>query len=109
VKLVAKSERSDAPVACTLSDAGQLNQRLDDWRQLLAQATNREPIDGGLRLRFPSGAEVATDVARLAAAEVGCCGWIDFTIAVRADATLLDVQAGPDGYAVLLSMFGAPA
>lgn len=94
------------PIACTLTSRDAVADRIDDWRQVVAAAVGREPIDGGLRLRFATDASTAADLARLAALEVGCCGWMDFALGVSADGTTLDVRAPDEGVDVLLSLFG---
>jgi hypothetical protein len=94
------------PIACTLTSADEMDERLRDWQRALSNATSREAVDGGVRLRFGNDPAVAANLARLAALEVGCCGWLDFRLAVAAEATTLDVRAPEEGMAVLLSLFG---
>jgi hypothetical protein len=94
-------------VACTLTGADDVAQRVDDWQRLLSRVVARETIDGGLLVRLPAGADLAAEVARLSAAEVECCSWIDFTIRVTVDATILEVRAPAAGQDTLASVFGA--
>jgi len=76
------------------------------WHAVLALATDRVSMVGGIRLRFPSTGGVAADLARLAAAEVDCCTFFDFRLHVGADGVELDVTA-PDVAAPLVAgLFG---
>ena len=97
---------AEQPIACTLTSADERNERLDDWAGLLATAVGREEIEGGVRVRFAAGPDAAARVARLAAAEIDCCGWLELTLHIESDATILEIHAPADGQAVLLSMFG---
>jgi DNA-binding transcriptional MerR regulator len=101
-----RSAPEQQEIACTLTSPEEVSVRIDGWQQLLAHCTSREGIDGGFRVRFSTGPTVAAEVARLAAAEVGCCSWIDFTVRVSPDATILEVRAPVAGQDVLASMFG---
>jgi DNA-binding transcriptional MerR regulator len=103
----------DAPIACTLG-AGEMSTRLDEWHGLLAHdgelrrgVTARRALDdGGLRLEFGSGTDVA-EVARLAAAEQGCCRFFRFAVVIDGRGVALEVHAPPDGRPVLTALFGA--
>lgn len=87
-------------IACTL-DAEQLPGRGAAWRDLVALATDRHPIDGGVRLTLPHRAEVAATAAQLATMEVDCCAFFTFQLTVDKDALLFDVTAPPDGQGVI--------
>lgn len=78
--------------------------RLDEWHALLKEVS-REPIPGGVRLRFPPPAPLA-EIARLAGAEQACCAFLTFTITVDVQGVTVDVTAPADGRAVLDSVFG---
>ncbi|MFD4764234.1 heavy metal-responsive transcriptional regulator [Streptomyces sp. NPDC058439] len=96
----------DAPVACTLGGPA-LEGRTQEWRQLVEQAETREEIPDGLRLTFPATAELAGQVAALAADEQGCCSFFDFTLHLAPAALELTVRA-PEAAALLLAdLFGA--
>ncbi|HEX5402514.1 MAG TPA: MerR family transcriptional regulator [Pseudonocardiaceae bacterium] len=97
---------TDAPVVCTLSE-DELGIRAEDWRELLTTVTDREPIQGGLRLTLPT--EHAARVAELAVAEQGCCAFFDFTIRLGTNALVLDVRAPATAADLVASLFGAPA
>jgi DNA-binding transcriptional MerR regulator len=93
-------------IVCTLASEDDVTQRVDDWQRLAASARGREAIEGGMRLRFDPGPSLAGELAALAAAEVGCCGWLDFTVGVSAAETILDVHAPDAGMEVVTSLFG---
>jgi MerR family transcriptional regulator, copper efflux regulator len=105
----------EAPIACTLG-AGEMSTRLDDWSALLAHkqellqgVTARSALDdGGLRLEFGAGTDV-TEIARLAAAEQGCCRFFRFALVIDDRGTALEVHAPPHGQPVLTALFGVAA
>ncbi|WP_405819506.1 heavy metal-responsive transcriptional regulator [Streptomyces sp. NBC_01390] len=97
-----------APVACTLGGA-ELGERTEQWRTLIARAERREDIPDGLRLTFPSRADLAAEVAALAAAEQGCCAFFDFTLHLTPDALQLDVHAPESAAGMLADLFGVTA
>lgn len=101
----------EAPIACTL-DVGELSTRLDQWTALLADkqdllggVTARRALDDGLRLEFGPDADVA-ELARLAAAEQGCCRFFAFTLTLDARGIALEVRAPADAQPVLAALFG---
>ena len=110
-----RSDAEEPAIACTL-DGGQMGARVDAWAGLLGPPDSEDPggvvareaIDGGVRLTFGPGADVA-EVARLAAAEQDCCRFFRFALSIDARGLALEVRA-PDGAAdVVTALFGAPA
>jgi hypothetical protein len=95
----------DLPIACTL-DAGAMDARLDDWRQVLSAATAREDTADGVRLRFPHDQELAARLAALAVAETGCCAFFRFSLTAVADALWLDVDAPPEARPIVEQLVG---
>lgn len=102
----------ELPIACTLG-AGETAGRLEEWNALLADkrdlrqgVTARVPLDDGLRLEFGPNTDV-TEIARLAAAEQGCCRFFSFALVFDRRGIALEVHAPPDGQAVLSALFGA--
>jgi MerR family copper efflux transcriptional regulator len=93
-------------IVCTLSGTDAIAGRVDEWQGLLATATGREAIDGGVRLQFPAGAATAAELARLAAAEQECCSFFDFTVRLASGGTALEVRAPADARDVVASLFG---
>jgi DNA-binding transcriptional MerR regulator len=107
VQLVAKPETTlDAPpIACTLAP-DRMSDRMVEWHKLLTQAIGREPLDGGVRVRFPAGPDVAAEVAQLAAAEHDCCTFFNFTIVMNHTGTVLEVRAPADAAVLVDAVFG---
>lgn len=96
------------PVACSLEPEA-VPGRVDDWQHMLARATSRTAIDGGVALHFPATPDVAGELARLAAAEQQCCAFFDFRITIAGPAIVLEVRAPADAHDVVTAMFGAAA
>jgi DNA-binding transcriptional MerR regulator len=108
VAFVVKAVNGHEPaIGCTLTDSQGVARRVEEWQRLLSSLESRQTIDNSILLRFPPGSEVAAEVARLSSAEAECCSWIDFTIRVTAEATVLEVRAPPAGQAILASMFSS--
>ncbi|GEA87978.1 MerR family transcriptional regulator [Cellulomonas cellasea] len=95
-------------IACSL-DAGAVPERVSRWRALVAQATHREPVDGGTALVFPADPGLAAEVARLATAEQACCGFFDFTVRLARGQVRLEVRAPDEAADVVAAMFGPTA
>ena len=119
VPLLARSDANptgsvdEIPIACTLG-AGEMATRLDEWNALLAGQPHllrgvlarRALDDGGLRLEFGPNTDV-TEIARLAAAEQGCCRFFTFALMIDDRGFALEVHAPPDAQPVLTALFGA--
>jgi hypothetical protein len=111
----AEGPEGAAPIACTL-DGADMATRLDEWNALLADehglvggvTARRRLDDGGLRLEFGPGTDVAA-IARLAAAEQGCCRFFRFALVIDDRGVALEVHAPPDGQPVLAALFGTAA
>lgn len=95
-------------MACTL-DGAELGERTEQWQQLVGKAVRREETPDGVRLFFPGGAELAGEVAALAAAEQGCCAFFDFTLHLTPTALQLSVRAPESAAGMLADLFGATA
>ncbi len=93
-------------IACSLDTAGQ-QQRLIEWRELLAGAILREEIPGGMRFSFPVHDEMVGRVRALATAEQQCCSFLSFTISEQDGLAVMSVVAPPEGLEALLVLFGA--
>lgn len=101
-------ERTDPAIACTLP-AGEVPDRIEHWQGVLAHVTHRDrTTDGGLRLTLDQ--DVALDeVARLAAAEQGCCAFFSFAITVDHRGTALEVRAPEEAGEIVTAVFGVGA
>jgi DNA-binding transcriptional MerR regulator len=92
----------DPPIGCTLTP-GALAERVERWRAVLATATSRAAVPGGARLGFALGS--VGEVARLAAAEHECCGFLDFALGLTGGAAYLDVRAPAAAQELLTALF----
>lgn len=98
---------ASSAVACSLEPA-LVGGRIDDWKNTVAQAEDREQLPDGIRLRFPRHIDVAA-LSELAADEQTCCEFFTFTIGIHANAVTLDVTGPADAQPVITAMFGAAA
>jgi len=96
----------DRPIICTLTDADSMQQRIEEWRVVLAHAVGRDDIAGGVRVRFAGDPETAAAIARLSAAEQACCSFFEFDLHIAADELALDVRAPDEARELVTSLFG---
>ena len=110
VPLTLRPVHDDAPepIACSLPP-GAVPDRVTDWQGVVARATDRQPVDGGVSLTFPSDDDLAAQIAGLAAAEQRCCPFFTFTVRLTTGQLRLDVQAPADAADVVAAMFGSTA
>jgi DNA-binding transcriptional MerR regulator len=95
---------ADAPaIACSLGQ-GDARRRIFDWQQVLGLATRTEGAVGGVRAVFEPSAEVIAELARLCAAETGCCPFLTFDLEISGAAIVLTI-AGGAGAEELLGRF----
>ena len=92
-------------VACTLG-ATDVPDRVSQWQGVTVRAVAREPIPGGVALSFDASEELAGEIARLAAAEQGCCHFFTFTVRLTPGRVRLEVEAPADAVDVVAAMFG---
>ncbi|MEO7836932.1 MAG: hypothetical protein ABIS21_04760, partial [Acidimicrobiales bacterium] len=95
----------EAASACTL-DAAEIPGRIHDWRSLMARATGREWVEGGVRVRFGAEDGLAATVAGLAQAEQACCAHFDFAVGIGSNSITLEVRAPFDVEPLVDSLFG---
>jgi MerR family transcriptional regulator, copper efflux regulator len=110
---------TDEPaIVCTL-DADRIGARIEDWSALLAGVgagaggvsagvVARTAVEGGIRLEFGPGADVA-EIARLAAAEQDCCRFFGFDLSIDARGVALEVRTPVEAAELVTAVFGAPA
>lgn len=112
VGVALSSSAPDAvPIVCTLGglsgedaiEAGLI--RIGEWQAVVAWATAREAIEGGLRLVFPREVDLSP-IAELAAAEQECCNFFRFAIAIETDHVTLDVTGPVDAAPVIEAFIG---
>src|SRR6266852_2963408 len=83
-------------IACSLDTSGQ-QARLTDWRDALAVAVSREETSEGVRYAFVADARAEQRIRDLAAAEQGCCSFLEFDVTRQADRVLMKVTAPAEG------------
>jgi DNA-binding transcriptional MerR regulator len=98
---------SGSSVACSL-EPDRLGDRIEDWSDIVSHTSRRDPLPDGVRLHFPRGIDVAA-MARLAADEQTCCGFLAFTIDIGDEAVTLEVAGPSEAQAVIAAMFGVAA
>jgi hypothetical protein len=94
----------ELPVVCTLGPDARNARREGLLSQLLQQASGREPLPDGVRLRFAASGETLALLARTIEAERHCCRFLRFTITVEpaGGPFTLDL-AGPPGTAEFIA------
>ena len=96
------------PLACTLGTE-ELPERFAAWQAILDRCVTRTTLpDGALRLGFADPGIVG-ELGRLAVAELQCCAFFSFTIAIDARDVALEVRAPADAADVVNSLFGRPS
>ena len=101
------AEASGAPaIACTL-DGFERVERAGRWQAVLSDATAREAVDGGVRVRFDPARVRLGELAELAAAEAGCCRFFDISLHLG-EAPTLEVRAPADALLLVHELFGEP-
>jgi DNA-binding transcriptional MerR regulator len=105
--LIPVNEADTKDIACSLSPESR-GARIEDWDGMLASATSRTAISGGVRVLFDRAVDVAA-LAGLAAAEQSCCSFFDFDIRIGSDRVSLDVTGPADAQQVITAVFGAAA
>jgi hypothetical protein len=91
-------------VACSL-DADDRRKRVDEWAELLGQASTSTTTADGVRYRFSASDEVEQQVRALAAAEKACCSFLDFDVSRSAETIDLTVKAPAEGIEALRFVF----
>ena len=79
--------------------------RIAAWHAVLATATDRVEVDGGLRIALGRDVDVG-ELGRLVAAEQQCCAFFSFLLTVDAAGVALEVRAPELGAAMLTALFG---
>jgi hypothetical protein len=85
--------------ACRLDAAIDLPARLAEWRAVAGTATARVDVEGATRLDFAPAPGLVARLAALVDAEVACCAFFAFDLAVTATSVGLTIGA-PDPTAV---------
>ena len=97
----------EVPIACSL-ESGAMPDRLAEWSRVLAAATRRLAVAGGVRIEFGPDIDLG-ELGRLVGAEQRCCPFFSFTLTVDAAATALEVRAPELAAGIVADLFGAAA
>jgi arsenate reductase (thioredoxin) len=104
------AQRTELPVACTLSPAALEVRRENLLNALLRRTSERHELPNGYRLRFAADGDVLGQIARAIDAERHCCRFLQFAITVQPDAGPITLDlTGPAGTREFLSaLFDLP-
>jgi hypothetical protein len=103
-------DAADSPrvlIACSLG-AAELQTRLSQWQELLRRVSDRQPIEGGLRLVFLRSAP-GDAIADLTVREHACCPFLDFTVDLEAEEPVVDVRGPAAAQPIIREVFGGAA
>ena len=99
---------SEASIACTLK-VGLIPDRIAAWQAVLHQARSRTaPVPGTLRITFDDALPLE-ELARLVAAEQGCCAFFSFSITMDQRGIGLEVRAPEGTDEIVAALFGRAA
>ena len=94
------------PIACTLSAGGQAVRREEAATLMRRALVGREPIEGGVRLRFRGESE--QELRELLRRERECCPFFGFSLAAGGPELVLEATAPPEARELLDELFAAP-
>jgi len=95
------------PIVCSLeADGGNMEQRLHEWRAVLAEATGREEIEEGVAVTFGHSIERTALLGRLLAAEYSCCSFASYHLTIDARGVRMEVRAPAEARDALAAVFG---
>jgi MerR family copper efflux transcriptional regulator len=96
----------EAVIACGLDEADR-DARATHWREVLAAATARAAIPGGVQLTLDRARLRLTDLVELAEAESRCCSFFDLVVHLGPPVRL-DARAPEHALALVHELFGSP-
>ncbi|PVY96923.1 MerR family transcriptional regulator [Actinomycetospora cinnamomea] len=96
----------DDVIACDLAP-GDREDRAQHWRDVLAAATHRVAIPGGVQLTFDGERLRLAALAELAASEAQCCRFFDLTLHLGSPVRL-DARAPEHALVLVHELFGEP-
>ena len=104
-----KIELIEVPIACTL-DRRAFEGRMNEFDALFRDALiDRERTANGIRFRFANGDGVESRIRDLAARELECCSFFEFTISRAAGEVWWEASVGDsDARPVLDEFFALP-
>jgi hypothetical protein len=91
---------SELPIVCTLGPDAIRARRQGLLTELSQQASRKEVLPDGLRLRFAPSGETLSKITETVEAERHCCRFLRFTITVEPDEGEITLDlTGPQGTA----------
>ena len=104
-----------APFCDIVADGGDTRDRVAVWQQVLARVERRDPLPDpadasgtGVVLRFPSDADLAATLGRLAVAEYRCCSFGSYTIVVDGAGLRLEIRMPVEAADTMAALVGVP-
>ncbi len=91
--------------ACSLNGSD-LPTRIEAWKRVAAQATNREVEKSRIVSTYPSDPWLIEELRALIAAEAECCSFMQFTLDETGDEVVVELQVPEDMSATLGMMLG---
>lgn len=96
------------PIACRLTAEAQQGRREEAAALMRRSLRAREPIEGGLRLRFSADGDTERELRDLVRRERDCCPFFAFSFDESASDLVLEATAPPEARVLLDELF-APA
>ena len=90
------------PIACSLT-GGEMTDRLDQWRRVLAGGTPQRRTDGSVRVALD--VDRLPELAALIVEEIRCCPFFTFTLTVTHSGVQLEATAPDDARPLLDELF----
>jgi hypothetical protein len=94
------------PIACRLGVDAQVTRRGEAVALMQRSLRGREPIEGGLRLRFSGDSE--PELRDLLRREEECCPFFSFSLSEGETGVVLEATAPPEARGLLDELFAAP-
>ncbi|HEV3000022.1 MAG TPA: hypothetical protein VGW75_04710 [Solirubrobacteraceae bacterium] len=95
----------DTPIACSLNASEFAARREETAAIARAALRGREPIDGGERLRFAGGEDLAGQIREIVDAEAECCPFLTLDLRRDGEALELDVTGPPEAQPIIAELF----
>jgi len=93
------------PVACRLTADAQQGRREEAAALMRRSLQSREPIEGGVRLRFRADVATERELRDLVRRERECCPFFEFSFAEGPPELVLEATAPPEARGLLDELF----
>jgi len=95
------------PIACRLTAEAQKGRREEAAALMERSLHSREPIEGGLRLRFRGDPATDRELRELVRRERECCPFFDFSFEEAAPELVLEARAPAEARGLLDELFAS--